>query len=148
MSVDGFLMGNLGLSAELSSAQMASQSEHLAKKESEIKIKDLEESEKDGGVKRKTEEEENNQEFNDGFDKPKKEESDNDESQLQDNLTKKELDSRDPSEFSIRINSKTEMIELLNTKSGKMVESIKAQDLMQVLSKLDDASGILVNRKI
>lgn len=147
MSVDGFLMGNLGLSAEMSSAQMASQSEHLAKKESEIKIKDLDEAEKDGGVKRKSEEEDANQEFNDGF-KQKKEESEADDLQLQDNLIERDFENGDPNQFSIRINSETEMVELLNNKNGKIVESINAEDLMQVISRLDNASGILVNRKI
>lgn len=143
MSVDGFLMGNLGLTSELSSAQMASQSEHLAKKESEIKIKDVEESEKDGGVKSKQEDEENNQEFNDGFTKREETESDSEDPQ-----TEKDFSNSDPHEFSIRINSETEMVELLNNKNGKIVESIDAQDLMQVVAKLDNASGILVNKKI
>lgn len=145
MSVDGFLMGNLGITTEVSSAQMASRAEHNANKESEIKIKDLNEAEKDGGVKAKTDEERNSQqEFEDGFRKN----NNSDDDELQSHLTEEEIENSDPKEFSIRINSKTEKVELINNKSGNIVESIKAQDLMQVMSRLDNASGILVNRKI
>lgn len=142
MSVDGFSMANIGLTTELSAAQVASNAEHLAKKESEIKVKDPEEAEKDQGVKHKTEQEEQEEhEFQDGF--KKQQESEEDENHVSEKDIKK-----DPKEFSIRINSGNDKVELLNNKSGKVVESMKASELMGVLSKLDNASGILVNKKI
>lgn len=146
MGLDGFSMGNLGLNADLTSAQMANQAEQLARKESEIKIKDVTEAAKDAGVKRKDEEAEK-ENFDDGFknDKGEQEEQQED-SQKQ--LTHINFENRNPKEFSIRINPQTEMVELFNTKEEKILETMSAQDLMFLVSKMDGASGVLVNRKI
>ena len=163
MGLDGFSMGNLGLNPELTSAQMSSQAEHLAQKESEFKIKDVTHLAEDKGVKRK-EEEESNQHFNDGFKEKKEDEEedyDNDEEEIaqeenfnriQDyspsHLSEKEFEEKNPKDFYIRINAETEMVELVNNKDGRILETINANDLMGVISNLNSASGILVNRKI
>lgn len=158
MGLDGFSMGNLGLNATLTSAQMANQAEYLAQKDSEIIIKDVEKLEKEQAVKSK-EEDEKNQQFNDGF-KKKEDEDDSiqeDEANSNDNalneeitsgLIERDFASKDPKEFSVRLNQETDMIELINNKEDKVLETIKAQDLMNMVSKLNSASGILVNRKI
>lgn len=154
MGLDGFAMSNLGLSTEMTSAQMANQAEHLAKKESEVKIKDIEESTKDQEVKRKKDEEQDNETpFNDGFTEEEGEEPQNkDDSDRQNQhklaLVEKDLETHDPKEFSVRINPQTDLVELFNNKEEKILETISANDLMELISKLDGASGILVNRKI
>lgn len=150
MGIDGFSMGNLGLNSDLTSAQMASQSEHLAKKETEFVIKDVTGLSKDGIVKRKKENSENQKQFDDGF-KKKQEDAENDENAEQDELSllsETDFEGKDPREFSVRINPNTEMVELFNNKDKRIVETINAQDLMALVSKLNSASGILVNRKI
>lgn len=160
MGLDGFSMGNLGLNATLTSAQMANQAEYLAQKDSEIIIKDVEKLEKEQAVKSKEEEEdEKNQQFNDGFKKNEDEDESGqeDEANSDDNVLNEEITSelierdfasKDPKEFSVRLNQETDMIELINNKEDKVLETIKAQDLMNMVSKLNGASGILVNRKI
>lgn len=153
MGLDGFSMGNLGLNATLTSAQMANQAEYLAQKDSEIIIKDVEKLEKEQAVKSK-EEDEKNQQFNDGFKKNEDEDESGqeDEANSDDNITpeliERDFASKDPKEFSVRLNQETDMIELINNKEDKVLETIKAQDLMNMVSKLNGASGILVNRKI
>lgn len=154
MSLDGFAMSNLGLGTEMTSAQMANQAEQLAKKESQFKIKDIEESAKDQGVKRKKEESENNQ-FYDGLEDKKDEAEETEEDneaesspQYIGNITEKDFENRDPKDFSVRINPKTGWVELINNKEDKILETISAKDLMGMVSNLDGASGILVNRKI
>lgn len=158
MGLDGFSMGNLGLNAALTSAQMANQAEYLAQKDSEIIIKDVEKLEKEQAVKRK-EEEEQNQQFNDGFKKNQDEDDSGSEDEVNANdtalneeitteLIERDFASKDPKEFSVRLNQETDMIELINNKEDKVLETIKAQDLMNMVSKLNSASGILVNRKI
>lgn len=155
MSLDGFSMGNLGLVTDMTSAQMASQVEHLLLKESEIKIKDVEESAEEQGVKRKEQNSEENQSKN----KRKKKKNDLpglddlDESffgsdETSGYVTEKDFENKDPKEFSVRINPETEVVELYSVKEGKVLETISAKDLMNLISKLDNASGILVNRKI
>lgn len=144
MGLEGFSMGNLGLNADITSAQMAVQSELLAQRESEIKIKNVEEMAEDGGVRSKDEPSENDKQFNDGLEKKDDENKDETES----TFSEKDFENRNPKEFSVRINQETEMVELFNNKNDKILETINAKDLMGLMSKLDGASGILVNRKI
>ncbi len=149
MGLDGFSMGNLGLNADMTSAQMANQVEHLANKENKFKIKDVEESEKDQGVKRKEEDEEAQKQFYDGLEEKKEEEEEKkEEIQTKSFLTEKDFENRDPIEFAVRVNPKTELVELFSNKDNKILETISAPDLMELISKLDSASGVLVNRKI
>lgn len=159
MGLDGFSMGNLGLKPELTSAQMANQAEQLAQKESEFKIKDVTNLAKDNGVKRKEESENGqNHQFNDGF-KKTEEDEDSEENLSEDgldyiqdyspsSLSEKEFENRNPKDFYLQVNSQTEMVELVSSRDGKILETINANDLMGVISKLNSASGILVNRKI
>lgn len=145
MGLDGFSMANLGLNIDLTSAQMANQVEKLAQKGTEFKIKDVSELIQEGGVKRREEQSDNKKRFNDGFGKKNK---DDDKNEKQDVLSEKDFENKDPREFSIRINPDTELIELFNNKNEKILETITPKDLMGLISKLDNASGVLVNRKI
>jgi len=144
MGLDGFSMGNLGLNTDMSSVQMASQVEHLAKKGSEFIIKDVTGLAEDGGVKRKDEQSNPKEQFNDGF-REKQKQKDEEEKNA---LTEKDFENKDPKEFSVRINPETELVELFNNKDEKILETINPKDLMELISKLDNASGILVNRRI
>ena len=145
MGLDGFSMGNLGLNTEMTSAQMANQAEQIAQKESEIKVKDVTKTAEDDGVKRKEEEDSSgNESFAGGSNKKKKGDQENNDNVV--NLT--EIENADLKEFAIRINKKTDLIELFNKEDGRILETITAKDLMDLISKLDNASGILVNRKI
>lgn len=144
MGLDGFSMGNLGLNTEMTSAQMANQAEQMAQKESQFKIKNINEAAEKNGVKRKTDEDKQEQDTPEHQKKDKKSQ----EEEIQQLLAETMFIDRDPKEFSVRINNETEMVELFNTRDKKIVEAISATDLMGLLSKLDSASGILVNRKI
>lgn len=150
MGIDGFSMGNLGINADMTSAQMATQSEQLALRDSEIKVKDVTESAEEDGVKRKEEESEEKNSFEDGFKQKQREdetESENDDEKADDFIAKN-FENKNPRDFSLRINYKTELVELYNNKEEQILETINAKDLMGVISKLDSASGVLVNRKI
>jgi uncharacterized FlaG/YvyC family protein len=144
MGIDGFSMSNLGLGNEMTSVQMATQAEQLAKKGNEFIIKDVQELAQDGGVKRKKEQSESEKQFNDALPN-KKNQKDEEEKNY---LAEKDFEGKDPKEFSVRINPETEMVELFNNKEQKVLETIPPKNLMELISKLDGASGILVNRKI
>ena len=150
MGLDGFSMGNLGINAGLTSAQMANQAEHLAKKENEIEIKDVTQLAEDQDIKRREEDaNDSKNQFNDGFREKKKELQESEkEKAIYAILNERDLENKDPKDFSIRINSSTDMIELFNNKNEKILETISAKDLMELMSKLSSASGILVNKKI
>lgn len=160
MGLDGFSMGNLGLKPELTSAQMATQAEQLAQKESEFKIKDVTNLAEGKGVKRKEEETQGqNQHFNDGFKEDENDGEEDEDNSAEDGLnfiedyspsrlSEKEFENRNPKDFYIKINPETEMVELISSRDDKVLETISANDLMGVISKLNSASGMLVNRKI
>lgn len=143
MGIDGFSMGNLGLNTEMTSGQMAVQAQQLAQKGHEFIIKDVKGMEKDGGVKRKEEGDESGGQPQGRF-KKKKPEQEEEKNYLPD----KNFEDKDPKEFSVRLNPETELVELYNTKDEKVLETIPPKDLMELISRLDHASGILVNRKI
>lgn len=144
MGLDGFSMGNLGLNIDLTSAQMANQAEQLAQKGLEPKVQNIIEASKENGIKSNEEKPDGKNQFQDGFREKKKD--DNPEEQKL--IVEKSFDNKNSKEFSIRINSETGFIELFNNKDETILEVINAQDLMEVISKMDSASGILVNRKI
>ncbi len=146
LGLSGFSMGYLGLNTEMTSAQMANQAEQMAQRESQFKIKNINESAEQNGVKRKEDEPNENQNFQ--REGKQKEEQQDLEEEVQRILADKNYTERDPKEFAVRVNNETEMIEIINSKEKEVLETITAQDLMGVLSKLDSSSGILVNRKI
>lgn len=147
MGLDGFSMGNLGLNTDMTSAQMANQAEHLANKEFEVKIKDVEQLAEEQLIKRKEEDSEEKQDKEDAKKKEHEQEQEPEDENLS-LLNEKDFESKDPREFSVRINPRTDMIELFNNKEERILETISATDLMHLISKLDSASGILINRKI
>ncbi len=154
MGLDGFSMGNLGLNTDLTSAQLVGQAELSAQKDAEFKIKTISESEQDELVKRKEEEEESKQQtFEDGFKNNDETDEDtdetNDEADLSPSLiSEKDIENSNHKDFLVRINPLTEQVELFSKKDERVLEAMPAKDLMGLVSKLNGASGILVNRKI
>lgn len=146
MGLDGFSISVLGLNTDLTSAQMANQAEHLAQKGTEFKIKNVEEAVQDKGVTIKDENSQQ-QEFNDGFKKDEDETEENGSGSTS-FLSEKDFENKNPKDFSVRINPLTDMVELFSNKEERVLETISAKDLMGLISKLSNASGVLVNRKI
>ena len=50
--------------------------------------------------------------------------------------------------YSMKFNSKTKMIEMINTENHEMIDSIKPEELMKVLSKAKSIAGVLVDKEI
>lgn len=50
--------------------------------------------------------------------------------------------------YTVRLNSTTNMVELVDLKKGKVIESILPDDLMKIVSKTRSPSGILVDRQV
>lgn len=148
MGIDGFSMGNLGLNADLTAAQTAGQAQLEAQKEAEVKVKQLDSSNKEDGVKRKKDDEGSNSqseyEENDSNDEPQED----DEHQEKSNLKDEDFKDANFKKFKIRVNQASDKIELVNKDNEKVIEEIKAKELMNVMSKLDYASGVFVNKKI
>lgn len=158
MGLDGFSISDLRMRNELTSAQMSNNAERLAREGSEFQIKDVDGMAKDAEIRRKEESEKQEQQkkkkqgenFEDYFEETDEE----DKSLPQKQQAEDEKDFVDPfknknvGDFAVRINPKTEMIELYNKKDKKVMETISADELMMLITKMSCASGILVNKKI
>lgn len=166
MGVDGFSMASLSMPKDITSAQAAATVEQqvggigekvVNKIDRAInkKINNDEEKEKknqyfEDGFKEKDEDEEEDEE---GKDKDKdKEES----AKFESNSEKKSSNVKrykhekikDPENLIVRYNGLNDKIELYNKVSKKTVETIKPEAFVEMISKLDYNSGVLVNKKI
>lgn len=144
MALDGFSLGNIQMHRDISPAQMLSQAEQQAIKEAEVKIQTVTDSSKQTGIGEK----QGDSSAGGGRFTKSQNEDENEDEESQSGLSEKDFENRDPKEFTVRINPKTEMVELYNNKNKKVVETISAEDLMSLISKMDSASGVLVNKKI
>lgn len=139
MGLDGFSMTNLGLHKELTSAQMSNAAEVLATKGTERSIKTVDDLSSKQRTKNKEFEEEDEipvyyfeddeKEGNEGQDKEKKQNGEH-------------------KKYTVKLNSKTQLIELVDLERKMIIETISPNDLIKLVSKLSSTSGILVNRKI
>lgn len=156
MGIEGYSMGNMGLNTDLNAIQMVTQVEQIAQKGAEIIVKDIDKSEKGANIKRKKKDSKNHQEFMDS-----EEEDGNDENEsngedfdnanrvtITSGLTLEDVENCNPKDFLVRLNSKTQAVELLDKSNGKVIEAMPAGEFMESMSKLDSSSGILVNRKV
>ncbi len=152
MSLDGFSLSSLGLPKDITSAQAAATAEHVAKKGMESKVENIE----NVMNKRISDDDKKDSKdnfFNDGFEGEAEENeesenaSDEEESENKRRRKRSYLE-REAENLKIRFNEKKEMVELFNINNNKTVESIKAEDLIMMVSKLDISSGILVNKEI
>ncbi|MDD3238076.1 MAG: hypothetical protein PHV37_08285 [Candidatus Gastranaerophilales bacterium] len=143
MGVDGLSMGNLGIQIKKTSAQMANEADKIAlqslgnnaidgisKKQSTITDQQTETSEFEGGSGGNAQ-------------------SDNDsksETDEKENYNEYKLD--DSKAYTVKLNPISQLIELIDTESHSVIETISPNDLIKLVYKLNSASGILVNKKI
>ena len=73
-------------------------------------------------------------------------EDEDDEQVLQ--LTLEDENSPVELEYTIKFNSSTKMIEMKNVKTGKMIEAVHPDELLKVLSKAKNLSGMFVDKEI
>lgn len=137
MGLDGFSMNNLGVHKELTSAQLANNAEALAQKGSIIKTVDNLSSKNKTKNKEFEEEEEIPVYF---FEEDEKEKD------RENNKNKK--NNGDAKKYTVKLNSQTQLIELIDLEKEKIIETISPNDLIKLVSKLSSTSGILVNRRI
>ena len=157
MGVDGFSMASLGMPKDITSAQAAvtteqgvlSGNEKIVGKIDRALNKRINNDEKEWNQK--------NKDFNDGFNEEDDDEDENDENSSVDKdekislKTAKQLKTtviKDPENIVIKVNNATEKIELYNKVTKKIVESITANDFLEMINRLDYNAGVLVNKSI
>jgi len=157
MGVDGFSMASLGMPKDITSAQAAvtteqgvlSGNEKIVGKIDRALNKRINNDEKEENPKNKY--------FNDGFNEEDDEEDENDENSSVNKDEKISLKNaknlktaiiKDTENIVIKVNNVTERIELYNKVTKKIVESITANDFLEMINRLDYNAGVLVNKSI
>lgn len=143
MGLDGFSMGNLGLHTEKTSAQNANNAKRLAQRGTEFSIKTVDElSAKQTSIKgedQDTNEYEGGSYFLEEHNQSSEGGENDDDADYSLDETKK---------YVVKLNPITQLVELIDSESNSVIETIAPNDLIKLVYKLNSASGILVNKKI
>lgn len=151
MALDGFSLRQVGLGQDKTSAHMAMNTEHNIKQNMGSKSVDqIASTEGEKAIKLDDNKNEKNKKK-----KSKKKSKVNPEDSYtldSDNLSSnvKDLDfyTKFSDKLGIRMNKNTDVIELFNKETNKVVETISTLDLIKLIDKLKISSGVLVNKKI
>lgn len=145
MGMDGLSMANTGMLREATSRDYAIQTEEhviqddmnkqVGKLSTQMKVKE------DGHNGGDAQEKENKDDEAASFESS--EEEDNKEEKLE--IPQEELENHT---FYVKISKDGEIFELYDKESDRLVEKINAQEINQLMLKLNMASGILVNRSV
>ncbi len=153
MGMDGLSMANTGALKESTSAEYTNRSEQAIQANPSNNSQQVQNLETNRAVREKDEEEENQkqhghenndkneEEFQDGLVEEPKEEIFNEDFNIED------LD--DPNkDFYVKLNAKDDIIELYDSSSDKLIETISGNELQELVKRLNMASGIFVNKKV
>lgn len=149
MGMDGLSMANTGTLKESTSAEYSNRTEQAILSDPSNNSKQVQNLETNRAVREKNEEDDGQkknknqkqqEEFQDGLveDKPKE---DYEEFNIED------LDNPNKN-FYVRLNTKDDIIELYDSSSDKLIETITGTELQNLVKRLNMASGIFVNKKV
>ena len=149
MGMDGLSMANTGALKESTSADYANRTEQVMQADQTNDSKQVQTLSTNRRVREKDEEEENKkqkqenkgqEEFEDGFIESEPELED-------DNFDIEDLENPNK-DFYVKLNSKDDIIELYDSATDRLIETISGNELQELVRKLNMASGIFVNKKV
>ena len=150
MGMDGLSIANTGAVKEATSAEYANKTEqaiHSDEAKFNKKVKSLSvnqrvraKDDEDETNKRKSQDERKNT-FDDGL---VQEDSSED---LQDEIDIEEIENPNK-DFYVKLNAKDDIIELYDSATNRLIETISGNELGELVQKLNMASGIFVNKKV
>ena len=150
MGMDGLSMANTGAMKESTSADFTNRTEQTMQADPTNNSKQVQTLSTNRRVREKEEEEEGQkkkqqdapEEFEDGLA----------EADLEGENTEEEFDVEDienpNKEFYVKLNAKDDIIELYDTTTDRLIETISGTELGELVKKLNMASGIFVNKKV
>ena len=147
MGMDGLSMSNTGALKESASAEFTSRTEQKMQADKTNDFKQVQTMSTNRRVKEKEEEEGQNkqketpaeEEFEDGLL--------NLEEEVEEEFDIEELENPNK-DFYVKLNAKDDIIELYDSASGRLIETISGNELQSLVRKLNMASGIFVNKKV
>lgn len=151
MGMDGLSMSNTGILKESTSADYTNRAEQIVHADPANDSKQVQNLATNRAVREKEEEDETNkekkqskkqdEEFQDSFVETQQEEVFNEEFDIE------ELDNPNK-DFFVKLNVKDDIIELYDSNSERLIETISGNELQELVRKLNMASGIFVNKKV
>ena len=148
MGMDGLSMANTGALKESTSADFTNRTEQVMQADQTNNPKQVQTMSTNRRIREKDEEEENQkkkreqefkEELEDVFEETSAEETEEFDIEELDNPNK---------DFYVRLNAKDDIIELYDSASGRLIETISGNELQSLVRKLNMASGIFVNKKV
>lgn len=149
MGMDGLSIANTGVMKESTSAELTGRTEQVIQTDPTNDTKQVQTLSTNRRVREKGEEEEGQkkqnqssleEEFQDGFIESKPE------------FSEEEFDIEDlenpNKDFYVKLNAKDDIIELYDTATNRLVETISGNELAELVKKLNMASGIFINKKV
>jgi len=149
MGMDGLSMSNTGLLKESTSADFASRAEQAIQSDKTNDAKQVQTTSTNPRVKEKEEEDENKKQK-----KQQEQEDDIEDSfvESEKGIVKEEFDIEElenpNKDFYVKLNSKDDIIELYDSSSDRLIETISGNELQGLVRKLNMASGIFINKKV
>ena len=148
MGMDGLSMANTGALKESTSADYTNRSEQAMQADRTNDAKQVQTMSTNPKIKEKEEEEEGKkqkqepkeEEFEDGFI-----ESENEFEREEFDIEELENPNKD---FYVKLNAKDDIIELYDSSTDRLIETISGNELRELVRKLNMASGIFVNKKV
>lgn len=148
MGMDGLSMANTGALKESTSADYTNRSEQAMQADRTNDAKQVQTMSTNPKIKEKEEEEEGKkqkqepkeEEFEDGFI-----ESENEFEREEFDIEELENPNKD---FYVKLNAKDDIIELYDSATDRLIETISGNELRELVRKLNMASGIFVNKKV
>lgn len=153
MGMDGLSMSNTGTLKESTSADYTNRSEQAIQSDPSNNSKLVQNLATNRAVREKDEEEENqknnsnqqaksdSEEFQDGLVEENPKEESNEDFNIED------LDNPNK-DFYVKLNAKDDIIELYDSSSDKLIETISGNELQEMVKRLNTVSGIFVNKKV
>ena len=150
MGMDGLSMSNTGLMQEKTSAEITSKTEQVVQGNPSSNSKQVQNLETNRAVREKDEEESNKKKqdtekeeiFEDGM-----VETNDDESSDETEFDIEDLNNPNK-DFYVKLNAKDDIIELYDSSTDRLIETISGNELKELVRKLNMASGIFVNKKV
>ena len=149
MGMDGLSMANTGILKESTSADFANKTEQIMQSDpsndsqqvqiaNEMHLVKEKEGSNEHEKRNKQQQETKQEEFEDGLVKRESETSDFDIEDLE-NPNK---------DFYVKLNAKDDIIELYDSSTDRLIETISGDELLELVRKLNMASGLFINKKV
>ena len=149
MGMDGLSMANTGALKESTSADFASRTEQSMQADRTNDAKQVQTMSTNPRIKEKEEEEEGKKQKQE-----QKSQEDIEDSFVpsEDEFEKEEFDIEElenpNKDFYVKLNAKDDIIELYDSATDRLIETISGNELKELVRKLNMASGIFVNKKV